>query len=393
LYGVYIMPEYSGLDKIRDILRGYAIRGKYLFDQIDLLHTPATQILPLLRQWIIDVTDQIFPIMPDQCPERTELETIRSIYDACATIIPSGIKNHILCVIRNLRIADSCMIDFLTADPNSLPLKTSADIEYDRLKSLLDTVRTHLLNDLKGKEDGKTVGTAMLHTYGRIYCYVDGMLRLNQVHDFFALSGCLRSILELYLDLRILEAGLIENPAEKYFEFPNVQKLKVAKTITNIRQECGLVSENEEKPMEKFLKEIEERETQVPNPNKTLWVNNKGEPVIPKSHWTNLDLIGRMKKIDDKIILSECLNTYYYCNWYVHSMYADYPAGKLEDTHRFMWYLYHLGGDLFAGSTKIINNWFKTMNPADLDDELSKIEQLTHKLYFGELVKVGRSQQ
>jgi hypothetical protein len=341
-----------------------------------------------IHGWIIKVIDHIIPLMLSDISEYQELVRIKGECESSNIIIPGEQYKQVSKVLENLKIACGFFVSFMEGNHEDVPPKNFVDIAYDRLKGFVGIVGTHLLSELKGKEDGKTTRTAMLHTYGRLYCLADGMLRLNQSHDYIAISGVLRAMLELYLDMRLLEQDIIGNGADKFFGFTKVQKYRDATTITKLRKKYRLDVEDKVRPIEKFVKDTPHED--IERERERLWgVDKKGKAMQP-SHWTNLNVIERVEKINDESVLKIYLDMYYYCNYHIHSMYMNFPGENLNTVHLFMWNSYSLGGDMFSGSTRIINKKIGVLDEKQLEEQLHVIENRSRELFMCEKAEAGR---
>jgi len=126
------------------------------------------------------------------------------------------------------------------ADERDIPPQNRACISHEQLRRLVDYVKTELIACLVGKEDGRTRKTAILHIYGRIYMWAQSMVKLDALQDCLALAGCLRAILELYIDMELMAANTDLLDVERYFSFQQVEKWKQARAIVGRRTEFNI---------------------------------------------------------------------------------------------------------------------------------------------------------
>ena len=103
-------------------------------------------------------------------------------------------------------------------------------------------------------------------------------------------------------------------------------------------------------------------------------------------------MVDRVKKINDKMVINTYLETYYYCNWSVHSGYSDFPGRKEEDVYLFNWHLYSLSNRMFIDSSLLINKEIEVIYNKTLQNEFGKIVETSSRRFWGELVKAGKEQ-
>ena len=216
------------------------------------------------------------------------------------------------------------------------------------------------------------------------------MIKLDGPEHCLALAASLRAILELYVDLNLIDQGTITNGAEKYFSFPTVEKCRSARSIVDMRKRFHLNTTNETAPVDEYLSKPENSDSNIEALRAQLWgKTKKGNPVKPK-HWTNRDLRQRVELLNVPDIVDRYVSSYYWCNWFVHSMYLD-MINNLDEVHLFNWHLYELAYKMFRSATGLVNNTIKVLPKADLDASLRNIENETFKCFFGEMVIAGRN--
>jgi hypothetical protein len=246
-----------------------------------------------------------------------------------------------------------------------------------------------LVNNLIGKENGKTHRTAMLYIYGRIYFWAQSMVKLDKIEDCFALAGSLRAILELYVDMNLMANSGNLNDIEKYFSFQQVEKWNKAKHIVNLRSDLGLTAPGEMRPPDDFLAKPDNAEDKIKAIRTRLWGKEKnGNPIKP-SHWTNKSLIDRIKSLKNTDVVEIYILSYPYCNFLVHSTYYD-VINDAKTVHLFNYNCYYHASKMFLNATNIINNEVHVLPKEDLDIQLDRIERETFKKFFMEMVTAGR---
>lgn len=330
--------------------------------------------------------------MPENCPDYSKLDEMKTQYMDNQSILRSSAKSDIYKVLQNLTIAHDCVLAAMNADYRDIPPQNLARINYDQLKRASDFVKEHLIKELKGKENGRTSKTSILNIYGRIYLWIQGMIKLDGPECCLTLAASVRAILELYVDLNLIGQGKITDGAEKYFSFPTVEKLRSAKGIVDIRKQFRLNTTNETTPVDEYLSKPENSDSNINVLGARLWgKTKKGNAVIPK-HWTNQDLRQRVELLDDPDVADTYVSSYYWCNWCVHSMYFD-MINNVENVHLFNWHLYEIAYKMFRSATELVNNTIKVLPKANLEDSLKNIENETFKCFFGEMVNAGRNRK
>jgi len=380
--------ENANGDAISDVIGQFE---KLLRVGIEILQNITLGGLPhILDSWIIEAADRIIPIMPDNITQYPEINEIKKRYQENKILIPSKVLHDVTVVLENLKVAYDCFRLGAIGDYRDIPKENLAAIAYDQIKQTTEYIRKNLVEQLKGKENGRTKRTALLYSYGRIYCWVESIIKLDGLTDFLAVAGCARAILELFVDMHYLYFSDEDLDVERYFSFSDVSKFRTAKNIVDLKIEYDLVDPDKQNPVESFLSDSPEREKTLKLRREKLWGRTKkGKPIQPQ-HWTNLSMVDRVKKVGGEIIMNTYLQTYYYCNWSVHSGYSDFPGRRVEDVHLYNWHFYNLSNKMFIGSSILINKEAQVIDSQTLRDEFNEIERVAHKRFFGELVKSGR---
>lgn len=359
-------------------------RGRHL---LDCIKRGDLQIE--IHLWIIEATDHILPFMPTEISDYQVIKEIRQQYEESKLIIPGEIFTHVSKVIEHLLHAHGCFNLGSIGKYEDIPTENLACISYDLIKQLTDYVKNNLVNQLIGKEDGRTKKTALLHTYGQILCWMESIINLSRAVDYQAIASCTRAILELFIDMHLLYKSNEQIDIERYFSFPDVSKWKTAKKITNLREEYKLTKTDYPNPDKEFLSETPNKENQIELLREKLWGKTRKGKIVQPQHWKNLVIVDRVKKINNKQVANTYLSTYYYCNWSVHPGYSVFPGRKEEDAHLFNYYLYSLCNEMFTDSSTLLNNEIQILDGAKLQKEFEKIRQASDKKFWGELANAA----
>ena len=336
--------------------------------------------------WATDSIDHILSVMPIDIPEYKKIEELKYLYQKTYLIIPSSVSSDISYILGNLNIAKNVFYCGARGDVKDIPPKNYADIEYEEIKHTKEYVESNITKELIGKEDGRTKNTAMLHTYGRLCHWVYSITKLNKPEDFLAISACARGMLEVFIDLNLFFHDTIENGIEKYFSHEESNKYKNAENITEFRRKHILTMPEEIRPTEKYLQNNPKQKVQ--KMREGLWGKNRKEKIIVPEHWSNNKVVQRVELLNDHDIFEIYLNTYYYCNWFVHSGYTNIGR-HIDEIHLLMGHLYGLSGDMFRKGTYLINKQIPVISEKHIKD-MNHIKELSVGRIWGELVEVGK---
>lgn len=294
------------IKKVSHLITSYLARGQDLLRRLSTPPIPDSTLPGDIATWILETIEELLPLMPTNSPDYSKLGEIKTQYmDKHSILLPSA-KSDIYKVLQNLTIAHDCVLAAMNADYKDIPPENLARINFDQLKRASDYVKAQLIKDLKGMEDGRTSRTVTLNIYGRIYLWIQSMIKLDGPEHCLALAASVRSILELYVDLNLIDQGRITDGAEKYFSFPTVEKWRSAKRIIDMRKQFHLNTTNETTPVDEYLSKPENSDNNVKILRAKLWGKNRtGNPVMPK-HWTNKDLRQRVTTLHDPDVADTC---------------------------------------------------------------------------------------
>ncbi len=343
--------------------------------------------ISLISNWISEAIDYIKPVMPMNYPKFYEICNIKTTYDSVVHVLPGDSSEHISQVLDCLKTAYKYFEIGSNYDVTKLPPETTARVFYEQIKATRDFAQQNIIGQLIGREDGRTKKAAMLHTYGRIYLWVQSMVALDSAKHFPALAGCLRAIFELYLDINLLANEIIKDGVEKFFSFPDVMKVKTAKNSLKLKKEFNCFSDKESLPMEQFLQNPPDKETQVQKLVLGLWgKTRKGKPNKPP-HWTGKTVVDRVRDLKNDDIGCLYERTYYRCNWNVHSGYSDFPGAQKDDAHLCVADAYSNANEMFLDATELLNNELSIIDKEGLRTKIEKVQMVAPRLFWEESVK------
>jgi hypothetical protein len=376
--------------KIRDLNQTVTIEARDLLRRINSSGLSDSQLPVDISIWIDSITGQFLPLMPTEHPDYKVVDEIRNRYANNKSILLPSASSDIRAVLKNWAIACDCINCTENASPEDIPPGILTSIYYEELKQSVDYITTDFVNKLKGKENGKTHRTAMLHIYGRIYLWAQSMVKLDNIEDCFALAGSLRAILELYVDINLMANSGDLNDVEKYFSFEQVEKWNKAKQVVKLRSEFNLTAPGELRPIDKYLAEPDNAEDKIKAIRTKLWGKDRNENPINPHDWANKPLINRVKDLKNIDIINLYILSYPYCNFLVHSTYYD-AINNANNVHLFNYNCYCLSSKMLINATNMINSKIQVIPKEELDIRLDKIGREAFKKLFGEMVKVGRN--
>jgi hypothetical protein len=367
--------------------------GEGLLQRLNMNRVEDYGIAEDISNWISLAIDELLAIMPEEWEDYAELAKIRSQYTRDQSILQSSSEDHIRKILKNLHSVRECAMASAEADAKDIPRQNLALMSHEQLRQSVDYVKAELIPRLMGKENGRTRKTAVLHVYGRIYMWAQSMVKLDAIADSLALAGCVRAILELYVDLNLMVSSAIPEDVEKYFSFQRVEQWGKARSTAKSWVEFGLAEDGNATPADEYLKRPENEESKIEALRKRLWgLDRKGKPINPQ-HWTDKSLIDRIKILpDNRGVAGMYCSSYYYCNCLVHSMYSDITRDA-DDVHLFNWHLYELASRMLLGGAKLTNDMVGALPQENLESRVREIESRLIKFFFGELVKAGRNKR
>jgi hypothetical protein len=168
---------------------------------------------------------------------------------------------------------------------------------------------------------------ALVSLHHRIRGFLRTALALPATQYVQSLVAAARSGIELYVDMKLLDGGLIEDGLKKFWYFTDTQRLKAARRITEFYLKHP---DLRSRPLDQLTEYIKEFGPAIDERTGQLWgIKKSGAPKAP-AHWSGLNLRARAR-----LVSPECedlvIDGYDYRNWLVHSG-ASGIAGLSRDT-------------------------------------------------------------
>lgn len=309
-------------------------------------------------------------------------------------ILPGDTSGHIRQIIESLNMAYEYFKTWCNFDWSQIAPENRADVCHRALVETWRFSRIRIIGSLKGKEDGRTKRTALLHSFGRMYCLIKSMVKLGKKDDAgtliaehsLALAGCLRAILELFLDINLLAGDIVEKGPEKFFSFQNVERYRIAKNSLQLHEEYHHLREDQITRMNDYAG----RESDINDCIVDLWgLTRRRNPNRPR-HWTGMTVIERVKNLGEDYV-RYYQHSYNYCNWSLHSGYTDFLMASKENASMFCALIYSFANEMFMRSTEVlIDEFHQALNVEDLKSELRKVRLRGAKPLWDAAVKAKR---
>ena len=322
----------------------------------------AVPVVSRMDSWMEDGIKRIYTLLPKTIID-ADFSDIARIHDACSgpkQIITFGRKERINTILNVLQCCLKFTVWVAEFNETMLSPKQRAEFYFGPLRAMVLYIHKELVLLLIGLEDGRTRKTALLHLYGRIFQSNHGVVKLNDIKCCQLLTASLRGLLEIYVDMLLLNKGLIDNGAEKFFSFDEIYKLRSAKKLVKIDEEIKS-PKKESSVLIEYIRD-EERITQKA---KTLW----GKQPKDITHWSNLNLESRSCKAGE---LKMFRDIYYYGNMFVHSGYVDFSKTE-DDAHLLCSYVYAFSSEILKKSTDIICSEINIARKEEIGQEITGI--------------------
>ena len=377
---------------IKQLTTVFLGRGAQLLQRLSKTKTLDSQLPSDIAEWIKESTNQILPLMPEELSDYNTLVEIQNHYIKNPSILHLSAKEDIRIVLHHLQMAGNCILAAFRTDAKDIPPQNLANVAHLGLKCTLENLASiEFIEKLKGKEDGITSRTAMLNIYGKICMWTMSMVSMNRPQDLLALAGSVRAVLELYIDLNLFLIEAIPKGAEKYFSFPKIEKWRVAKNLLSIQNQLNSSVPKVATYLDAYLNDPANSKTNIEALRSNLWGTDKNGKVVMPKNWPNMDLKQRIDEVGDKELSEICIESYYYCNWMVHSMYNDL-LNNLDNVCLFAWHLFELSTKMFLLATQLINKTIEVIPEEDVELLIKKVDRKKLKYLFGELVKASHNQ-
>ena len=306
----------NAVDEKDALFQNLVREGAELLEAFDAERAIQPKHISIIRGWINQALDLIESVLP---PDSTEFARL-------CEFLPGDTSEHILQVLKYLKTAYKYfkVSDF---DWSKIAPEERTGMCYSALAETWQFSRKKILGSLKGKEDGRTKRTALLHSYGNMYCWVHGMVKLGAKSDegddiaehCHTLAGCLRAILEIFLDINLLAKEIIDNAAEKFFSFQKIEQSRVARSLLKLHEESEHLKKEQREKIQKYVDSgsCEADDICIVN----LWGCTKKDKPKRVKHWTAKTVVERAKAMG-KESLQFYQQIYHYCNWSLHSGYS-----------------------------------------------------------------------
>jgi hypothetical protein len=349
------------------------------------------QHIAIISKWMNLALDFIEPAMPPDDAEFNTLARIRQAYSQATSILPGNTTEDIRKVHRALIRAYEYFRAWSKRDFSRIMPALRAKTCHGILGETWRFCRNDFLSSLKGKEDGRTKRTALLHSYGRMYSWVHSMVKLGDENDIrtpiaeyaLGLAACLRAIFEIFLDIELLRSNKIKDGPEKFFSFEKVARHKIAKNSLELDKEYEHLSDEQRKQMGAYAGAEDDIDDLIVK----LWgLTKKKKPNRP-DHWTGMTVIDRVKNLG-----GDCVryyqHSYHYCNWSLHSGYIKFLMETEENASLFCALIYSFANDMFVRATEgIIEELAEFLNPEVLKGQLKKVRLRGAQLLWDAAVK------
>lgn len=161
--------------------------------------------------------------------------------------------------------------------------------------------------------------SSIITTFDRMYLCARSALKLHDVSDLQIVLSATRTLFELLIDLRLLYQDKSGDNAIKFYEFPEVERFRVAKRLAEF------ADQHQAKNVVPII-DINEAKAHVSKDglNKNIqllkdetWRSKKGKNKWP-NHWSNIDLKRRCENLD---IRAETMyhQLYGLLSWHAHA--------------------------------------------------------------------------
>ena len=386
-------------NEIGDLFQSMISEGTGLHNAFNAEQAIQEKHITLIRGWINQAISLIEPSMPPDSEEFKKLCKIKEMYSSVTNILPGDTSEHIRQMIESLNMAYEYFKTWCNFDWSQIAPENRIDVCHGALVKTWLFSRIRIICSLQGKEDGRTKRTALLHSFGRMYCLVHSMVKLGNKDDVvvliaehnLALAGCLRAILELFLDINLLAGDMVERGPEKFFSFENVERHRIAKNSLQLHENYNHLREDQLARMKDYAGGGSDTESRINNRIVDLWgATKRGKPNRPK-HWTGMTVIQRVENLG-KDYVRYYQHSYHYCNWSLHSGYTDFLMANKEIASLFCAHIYNLANKMFTLAIEVLIDEFpEILNVEDLRSELRKVQLRGAQLLWDAAVKAKKS--
>jgi hypothetical protein len=171
---------------------------------------------------------------------------------------------------------------------------------------------------------------AFITLSNRLFGYARTITKLNSLVYQQSVTSAERSILELWLDIRLLHQNYLPDGPERLFAFAEFQKLAAARRTDAFFRNNPVLDEVPSAAVH-HRAFISKNETRIDAQTARLWPTKPGKRPRPQ-HWTNLTLEDRARAVGPEAQL-QCIHGYDMRNFSVHTGVANMmnvPPSALE---------------------------------------------------------------
>ena len=377
------------------IQQGLGLQGTFDSEQsIEPRH------IAIIGKWVNQALDLIKPAMPPDDGEFEKLNEIGQAYSNATSVLPGDSSKDIAKIRTALTRAYKYFRARHKRDFSVIEPGVRARACHGILHETWRFIRNDLLGPLKDKEDGRTKRTALLHSFGRKYCWVHSMVKLGNQNDgeipiaehALALAACLRAIFEIFLDMNLLRSDKIADGPEKFFSFEKVARHKIARKSLALDKAYEHLNGEQRTTMSAFE---DDNKDEIDADIVRLWgvTKNGKNKRKPKrlEHWTGMTVIDRVKSLG-----GDCVryyqHSYHYCNWCLHSGYFEFPMATKKNASLFCALTYTFANEMFLLATEMMMEEFASyLDVPALQSRLKKVKLRGAQILWDAAVKAGRN--
>jgi hypothetical protein len=185
---------------------------------------------------------------------------------------------------------------------------------------------------------------AITGTYYRMYSWMKTLATLNDTVHYQAVASAARTLFELLLDLKLLTEDASGEQIKRFLAFPEIEKFRVAKRMTEFREANPPLADVDPTPMRNFLDEPGRAKKIDLLRSEYYGTDKEGKPIRPP-HWSGKNVEQRARKAG-KQYESWYVELYSWLSWHLHSGSVGYE-GLSEDGMHALFGLVHRHAQIF----------------------------------------------
>jgi hypothetical protein len=344
--------------------------------------------ISIISNWINQALGLIEPAIPPDSEEFKQLCNIRARYSNATCVLPGDTNLDLSKTLELLNTAYEYFKVWWDFDWSEMDPVERASTCHAMLKELWKFARSEFIGSLKGKENGRTKRTALLHSYGRMYMWIHSMVQLgggdnkgDVAEHCHALAGCLRAVYEIFLDINLLSKDIINNGVERFFSFEETHRFRMAKNSLQLHKEFNHLTQNQIESMKPVL-HCGERVNHIIQ----LWGKPKKGKPKPPSHWTGKPVIERAKDLGREFVRIY-QHIYHYCNWSIHSGYSEFLVADRDRALLFATHVYNMANEILLRSTDVLIKELDFLRNKGYESKLEKVSLYGAHLIWRAAVK------